>query len=185
MELATRSELRRALVRSMAVVATIVVLFAALASKIGEVGRDQWFAQLAKPAFIPSPAAFTLWSSLVFLLLGLALAIVLAARGAHWRRAALLALGLCFALGLAWLPVTFGLRQLMAGTAIAGSAVLIGLVATLLSLRVRASAGMLMFLVTLWMGFCSYVSFSLWQGNAGAPISDPVNQAGTNTPFAQ
>ena len=185
MELATRSELRWALVRSMAVVATIVVAFAAFASKVGEAGRAQWFAMLVKPDFMPSPAAFTLWSSLVFLLLGLALAIVLSARGATWRRAALVALALCFLLGLAWLPLTFGMRNLMAGTFVAGAGVLASMLAMLLSLRVRASAAMLMLIVTAWMAFCAFASWTLWQGNERAPISEPVNQAGANTPFAQ
>jgi translocator protein len=182
MELATRSELRWALVRTMAVVTSVVVAFAAFASKIGSEGRDAWFSSLMKPGFIPSPAAFTLWWSLAFLLLGLALAIVLEARGAKGRRLALVALVLTFLLGLAWTPVTLGMRQLMAGTFIGLGALVSALVALALSLKVRVSASLLTLIVAGWIGYCTFGAWTLWQNNGSTPTYRPV-ESGTTQPL--
>ena len=183
MELATRAEMRWALVRTMAVVATLVVLFAALAGKVGIAGRDLWFAGLNRPGYIPTPAAFTLWWSLFFLLLGLAFAIVQQARGAHYRMAALVLIASAFVCGLAWLPVSLGMRQLQGGAMIGGLGALLGVAATIVAWRIRKSAGLLMLLVTLWTGFCGLSAWQLWQSNKGGPTSAPENMAGTNSRF--
>lgn len=184
MELVTRSELRWALVRAMAMVATLVVLFAAVASKFGAAGRSLWFASLQKPAGLFSPEGFTLWWALAFLLLGLALAIVWQARGATFRRWALIALAFLLTLGLIWSPVMFGLRNLALGAAIAGVMSGLALVASYYSFRVRKFAGALMLLVTGWTLFCTYAAAQLWQLNGAAPVviaPDQPNMAGSNT----
>jgi translocator protein len=184
MELVTRSELRWALVRAMAMVATLVVLFAAVASKFGAAGRSGWFAALAKPAGLLSPEAFTLWWGLVFMLLGLALAIVWQARGATFRRWALMALFTLLALGLVWSPVIFGLRHLALGAGLAAGMALVALVASYFSFKVRKFAGALMLLVTGWTLFCSYAAVQLWQLNGSRPVvmpADQPNMAGSNT----
>ncbi len=186
MELATRSELRWALVRAMAFIATLVVFFAAMASKFGAAGRSEWFATLNKPGGMLSPEAFTLWWALIFLLLGLALAIVWQARGATFRRWALIALFFLLGLGLAWSPLTFGLRQLAIGAGVAAAMGVVALAASYFSFRVRKSAGLLMALVALWVAFCGYYSLQLWQMNRGGALVSPSeapNMAGATTSF--
>jgi translocator protein len=184
MQLVTRSELRWALVRAMAMVATLVVLFAAVASKFGAAGRSAWFAGLSKPAGLFSPEAFTLWWGLVFMLLGLALAIVWQARGATYRRLALIALFILLALGLVWSPVIFGLRHLAIGAGLAAVMAVAALAASYFSFRVRKFAGTLMLLVTGWTLFCTYAAVQLWQRNGTAPVvmpADQPNMAGSDT----
>jgi translocator protein len=186
MELATRSELRWALVRAMAVIATLVVVFAAITSKFGADGRALWFAGLRKPAGMLSPEGFTLWWALMFLLLGLALAIVWQARGATYRRLALIALGALLLLGLLWSPFTFGWRQLAAGAGVGIAMGVIGLAASLFSFRVRKFAGALTLLVAGWAIFCAYAGTQLWQLNGASMVvtsaKDP-NMAGQTTSF--
>ncbi len=186
MELATRSELRWALVRAMAVIATLVVVFAAITSKFGADGRALWFAGLRKPAGMLSPEAFTLWWALMFLLLGLALAIVLQARGATYRRFALIALGVLLFFGLLWSPFTFGWRQLAFGAGLGIAMAVIGLAASFFSFRVRKFAGALTLLVTCWSIFCAYSGTRLWQMNGASPVVSEAgepNMAGQTTSF--
>jgi translocator protein len=184
MELVSRSELRWSLVRAMAMIATLVVLFAAIASKFGADGRSLWFAGLAKPQGMLSPEAFTLWWALMFLLLGLALASVWQARGATYRRLALMGLLLLLALGLLWSPVMFGLRHLMIGAGMAGAMAITALAASYFSFKVRKFAGVLMLLVTGWTIFCAYAAAQLWQMNGATPVvtvPEQPNMAGSNT----
>jgi translocator protein len=186
MELATRSELRWALVRAMAMIATLVVVFAAITSKFGADGRALWFSGLKHPAAMLSPEAFTLWWALMFLCLGLSLAIVWQARGATYRRLALAALGLLLLLGLVWSPFTFGWRQLAIGAAIAVAMAVTGLAATVFAYRVRKFAGLLTFLVAGWAIFCAYAGTQLWQLNGAAPLvsgAPDTNMAGQTTSF--
>jgi translocator protein len=171
----------------MAMIATLVVMFAAVASKFGADGRSLWFDGLKKPNGMLSPEGFTLWWALIFLLLGLALAIIWQARGATFRRWALIALFLLLALGLIWSPVTFGLRNLAIGAGIAGAMSLLALAASFFSFRVRKFAGVLMLLVAGWTVFCAYAAGQLWQMNGASPVAmatDQPNMAGSNTSFA-
>jgi translocator protein len=186
MELATRSELRWALVRAMAMVATLVVMFAAIASKFGAAGRAAWFAGLYKPRAMLSPEAFTLWWALVFLLVGLALAIVWQARGATYRRLALITVLGFLISGLLWSPITFGLRHLSLGVAIAGGMSFFAALASYFSFKVRKFAGALLVLATLWTAFCTYAAVQLWHLNgATAVVATPntPNMAGEDTRF--
>jgi translocator protein len=188
MQLVTRSELRWALVRAMAVITTLVVLFAAVVSKFGAAGRSAWFATLQKPKGMLSPEAFTLWWALIFLLLGLTLAIIWQARGAKQRRWALTALLPLLCLALLWLPLIFGLRQLAIGAIMAVAMIFIASMATYFSFRVRKLAGILMLLVTGWIIFCGYAAVRLWHINGMMPLAIPTdlpNMAGSNTSFIQ
>ena len=84
--LASRGQLRMSLLRYALVTIPFVLLLGTVSGRIGNAGEgNPWFAALAKPDFMPPGWLFGAAWTILYILLGLALAMLLHARGAHWR----------------------------------------------------------------------------------------------------
>src|SRR6478735_6499495 len=82
---------------------------------------NPWFAALDKPAIYPPPAAFGIVWSVLYALMGFALALVCAAWGARYRLPAILAFLLQLALNLAWTPVFFAGHEITLALIVLGA----------------------------------------------------------------
>ena len=86
MEIASRGQLRMAYARYALVTVPAILLLGTLSGKVSNSGYgNPWFDALAKPSFMPPGWAFPVAWSLLYILLGLSLAIILNARGAKGR----------------------------------------------------------------------------------------------------
>lgn len=164
--LASSGQLRASFMRWALVCVPVVVLLGFLSGKVSQSGPENpWFAGLVKPAVYPPPATFAIVWTVLFTLMGLALAFVLSARGARGRGVAVLAFVVQFALCLAWSPVFFGAHMLT------GSLIVIALldVAVVVTLgvfwRVRPKAALLMLPYLAWILFATYLNFAFLQAN--------------------
>ena len=89
-ELASTGQLRAAFIRWTLVLVPGILLLGFLSGRIAGAGQgNPWFDGLTKPSIYPPPAAFGIVWSILYVLMGLALAMVVAARGARWRRPAI------------------------------------------------------------------------------------------------
>src|SRR5665213_430051 len=107
-EIASRAQLRMSYLRHALVTVPLLLMLGTLSAVLAGSGYgNRWFAALAKPWFMPPAWAFPLAWTMLYILLGFALALILHARGARGRP---LALGLFAAqmiLNYAWSPIFF------------------------------------------------------------------------------
>ena len=102
------------------------------------------------------------------MLLGLALASVINARGSRWRAAALIAFGLQLIVNLIWSPVFFGMHRLHIALALIVAMFVLTAATIWLFAKVRSGAALLMVPYLLWILFAGYLNFAIIQLNPGA-----------------
>ena len=113
-ELASPGQLRASLLRWSLFLAPLLLLLGTISGMSSGSGGDNfWFATLEKPAIYPPPATFGIVWTVLYLLMGLALAMVVTARGAPGRGLAMGVFVVQFLLNLAWSPVFFGMQLLV------------------------------------------------------------------------
>ena len=168
-EIASPGQLRLAYLRWALVAVPAIVLLGFLSGKLANSGYgNRWFAALAKPDIMPPAWAFPVVWTILYVLMGLALAIVLHARGAQGRSLAIALFVVQLLLNLVWSPLFFRAHQV--GNALAlilGLTVLVAVVAWLFS-RIRPFAGILLIPYLVWLAFASFLTYEIRQLNPDA-----------------
>jgi translocator protein len=161
-ELASRSQLRMSFLRWALFCVSLILLLGIGSGVISNSGyQNSWFAGLAKPAAIPPGGAFGIvWTGL-YILLGLALAVIVGARGAPGRGLAIALFWVQMLLNFAWSPLFFALHEISLAFYLLLAILLLSLVTTLLFARIRVVAGLLMLPYLLWIVFAAYLVFEI------------------------
>ena len=111
-EIASKGQLRLAYLRWAVVTVPFILLLGFTSGRLVPSGDDNpWFVQLVKPEIMPPGWAFPVAWGVLYVLMGLALAMVINARGSAVRTPALIVFAIQMALNLAWTPVFFGMHQ--------------------------------------------------------------------------
>ncbi|KIU30171.1 CrtK protein [Sphingomonas melonis] len=135
--------------------------------------ENSWYVALQKPALTPPGWVFPVaWTSL-YILLGLAVALILHARGARGRGLALAVFAVQFALNLAWTPLFFGAHRIGAALVVIVAMLLLSIVTTLLFGRIRTAAAWLMVPYMVWISFAGVLTWRIGQLNPGAETLVP------------
>src|SRR5689334_6125130 len=114
--LASREQLRASLIRWALVCVPLCVLLGFVSGRLSGSGAgNPWFDALVKPDIFPPPATFGIVWSLLYAMMGFALALVASAWGARGRGAAIAVFAIQFAVNLTWSPVFFGMHRLTGG----------------------------------------------------------------------
>jgi benzodiazapine receptor len=165
--LASRGQLRASFIRWALFTVPLIVLLGFLSGQ--SAGADSaWFAGLDKPAIYPPPAAFGIVWTILYVIIGLAVAVVCAAWGARGRTLALVAFAIHFVFNLAWTPVFFGMQQIAGGLVVIALMALTLLAVVVLFWRVRRIAGLLMLPYLAWVLFALALNFQFLQLNPDA-----------------
>ena len=175
--LASKGQLRASFLRWALLTVPAVLLLGFLSGEMaGSTAENPWFAALNKPAIYPPPATFGIVWSILYVMQGLALAMVCAAWGARGRGLAISLFILQFLVSLAWTPVFFAMRDM--DTALIVIVVLdILAIATLFAFwRVRRKAGWLLVPYIAWIMFATVLNYQFIAANPGAS-SAPVGEA--------
>ena len=138
----------------------------------GSVPDNPWFAMLDKPALYPPPIVFPVVWSVLYVLMGLALALIAAARGARGRGVAVAAFALQLALNLAWSPVFFAAHRLTLALLIIFALIVVLGVTIALAWRVRRMAAALLLPYLVWVCFASFLNLQFLQMNPAADGAD-------------
>lgn len=175
-ELATVGQLRATFLRTALVTVPAVMLLGFLSGVLSNGGSSSpWFDALVKPAIYPPPATFGIVWTILYVLMGLAAALVFTAFGARGRGMALALFVIQLALNLAWSPLFFGAHQISAALLLLGVLDLV-VIATLVAFaRVRPAAGWLMAPYLAWVLFATALT---WQFLALNPALDGVEWSG-------
>lgn len=174
--LASSGQLRASFLRWALVCVPVVLLLGFLSGMVAQSGpHNPWFAALEKPTVYPPPQVFGIVWSVLYVMMGLALALILAARGALGRAPAFIAFAAQFLVNLAWSPVFFAMHRISAALVVIG--VLDGLVILTIVLfwRVRARAALLLVPYLVWILFATYLTLAFLQANPGM---DGVHSSG-------
>lgn len=164
--LASSSQLRASFLRWALFMVPLILLTGFAAGQLGG-PNTPWFAGLDKPAIYPPPVIFGIVWSALFVLIGLALALVASAWGARGRGIALIAFAIHFIVTQSWTAVFFGMQDMTAGLAVLGFGVASLLIAMALIWRVRRMAALLLVPYLAWLCFASALNYQFLVANPG------------------
>ncbi len=167
--LASTGQLRASLLRwALFTIPLIVALGFLSGQAAGSEPGNPWFDDLVKPSIYPPPAAFGIVWSVLYLLMGLALAMILSARGAQGRGPAVAAFVVQLAINLAWSPAFFALHQITVAFWITVAMAVMIVVTIVLFWRVRPVAAMLLVPYLAWVCFASVLTYEFGRLNPDA-----------------
>ncbi len=175
-EIASRSQLNASLLRWALVIIPVVMLLGSAAGLLVESGNEnRWYQMLQQPAIQPPGWAFGVVWPILYFLMGLAAAMVAAARGAQWRGPALAAFAVQLALNLCWSPLFFGMHQVTAAFWLLLAILVAASVTAWLFSKVRVIAAWLLAPYLAWLTFASVLAFQTDRLNPdGEIIQAPV-----------
>ena len=128
---------------------------------------NAWFDALAKPAAMPPGWAFGAAWSLLYVLIGIAVAMIWAAPPSHERSNGLALFAVQLLLNFSWSPLFFGLHQVVAALVTLVAILALSAAATAAFARVRYAAAWLMVPYLAWLSFACFLNFEIWRLNPG------------------
>jgi len=132
---------------------------------------NPWFDALQKPSFMPPGFLFGIVWPILYALLGLALALILAEPASDRRRIALILFAVQMALNFAWSPIFFAGHDITLAKYVIITMIVIAAAAALLFYRLRPVAGLLMVPYLCWLMFATALNTSIETLNPGAGTS--------------
>ena len=152
----------------------LILLLGFASSRLAPAGKaNAWYAALTKGPANPPDWAFPIAWTALYVLMGMALAIVLNARGARGRSAAIALFVFQLALNLVWSPLFFGAHQVTVGLMVIVAMFLVATATTFLFGTIRSSAGWLMVPYLAWLGFAAGLSWDIHRLNPDAETLVP------------
>ena len=178
-ELASPAQLRAALLRwSLFTVPGVLLLGFFSGAVAGSTAGNPWFLDLVKPSLYPPPATFGIVWSILYVLIGLALAMVITARGAPQRGLAIGLFVVQLLLNLAWSPLFFGAHQITGALVLLVVLDLAVLATVVVFNKVRPLAALLMLPYLGWVLFATVLNWQFLQAN---PDADGAENSGAVT----
>lgn len=162
----------------------LTMLLGSLAARYANsVESNPWFEGLAKPGFNPPGWAFGVVWPILYALMGTALALVIAARGAPGRGIAIALFVTQFALNLIWSPVFFRFHMIGESVALIAAILVFAALSAWRFFVVRRVAGLLLLPYLLWLAFAIVLAWRFWALNPDG--SRFVPNPGVEVPLAQ
>ena len=171
--LASRGQLRASFFRWALLTVPAVLLLGFLSGKTAPTGPENpWFMGLNMPEIMPPTWAFPLAWTLLYLLMGIALALVCAAWGARGRGLAIAFFIVQLLVNLAWTPVFFGMQDIEKALMVIGALDVLVLITVILFWRVRRLAAVLMLPYLAWILFATALNWQFLELNPDAKPGD-------------
>ena len=173
-ELASKGQLRMSFLRSALVCISITVFLGFISGRLSNSGyNNAWFAALQQPDISPPGWVFGVVWTLLYIMLGLCLAIIIYARGATGRGTALSLFLLQFVLNLAWSPLFFAFHAV--SMALVLIVLILGLtIATAFAVApIRKAAAWLLVPYMMWLSFAGILNYKIDRLNPDAETLVP------------
>ena len=132
---------------------------------------NPWFDALDKPSFMPPGFLFGIVWPILYALLGIALALILAEPPSDRRRLALILFGIQMALNFAWSPLFFAAHDIRLAKFVIIAMVIISAAAAWLFWRIRRPAGLMLLPYLAWLCFATTLNAAIETLNPGAGAS--------------
>ena len=161
-EIATPSQLRQSFLRRAFVTVPLIVLLGTASGILSGSGwNNLWFQALVKPRGIPSGWVFGMVWTTLYVLMGLAVAMILHARRARGRTIAMALFVVQLLLNLSWSPIFFAFHKVQ----LAAWWILLMLVAAAATAhafwQIRRLAGWILLPYLLWLCFAGTLSYKI------------------------
>lgn len=154
------------LIRWASITVPIILVLGIASGKIANSGYgNQWFDALTKPSIMPPGWAFPVAWTTLYIVMGIALALVLDMRGAKGRNVAILLFVIQLALNLAWSPVFFAMHRIMLAFGLIVAIFLWAALTTIAFWKIRRVAGVLMLPYLAWLLFAGLLNWQIHQLN--------------------
>lgn len=168
-EVASRGQLWLGYARAALLAVPGVLLLGFLSARLVPTGSDNpWYQALEKPAITPPNYVFPIAWTLLYVLMGAALAMIINARGARGRGAALALFAAQLAVNLAWSPIFFGLHLVFGALLVIVLMFVLTLVTAVLFARIRWGAALLLLPYLGWIGFAGMLTYQIDRLNPNA-----------------
>ena len=155
-EIASKGQLRLSFLRWAMVVVPTIEFFGLASGLAADSGPgNPWYDILLKPSFMPPSWAFAVVWPILYLMIGIALSIVLNARGALGRGLAITLFLVQLVCNLLWSPLFFGGHEAALAFYLLLVILALSVATTVLFWRIRRVAGMLMLPYLAWLAFAS------------------------------
>jgi tryptophan-rich sensory protein len=173
--LASPAQLRASFFRWALFLVPTIALLGFLSGQIGGTSDSAWFSALEKPATFPPPATFGIVWTVLYAMMGVALALVCAAWGARFRGPAIAAFVVQLLVNLAWSPVFFGAHQITTALAVLLALDIAVIITIALFWRVRRLAAWLLAPYLAWILFATLLNWQFLELNPGADQAEGSN----------
>lgn len=178
-ELASPAQLRMSFLRRAFVTVPVILFLGFLPGRASQSGfGNPWFDALVKSPLMPPGWLFGVAWSILYVMLGVALAMVLDARGNRHRRAAVVLFGVAFVLNLGWSPLFFAMHQVLAAFVLIVFMFIFAVAATVAFGRVRTAAAWWMVPYLAWLCFAAVLN---WQTHVLNPNAETLAPRGSST----
>lgn len=168
-QIASKGQLRISYLRWALVTVPTIVFLGMLSGYVANSGyRNRWFDALDKPGFMPEGWVFGAAWTILYILLGLVLAMIVHARGARGRGLAIGLFLLQMVANFAWSPLFFRAHMVLEALYLIGFMLALTLLLVLLVGRIRTLAAVLMLPYLAWLCFAATLNYSVHSLNPGA-----------------
>jgi tryptophan-rich sensory protein len=162
----------RSWVRIALVTVPAIVLAGSVSGWLSNSGYgNEWFAALVKPSFMPPGWLFGVAWTILYALMGLALAMILALPPSPRRKAALTLFFIQLALNFAWSPIFFGAHDIKLASVTIFAMAALAAAAAGQFFRLRPLAGLLLVPYLAWLVFAATLNAAINNLNPGAGTS--------------
>jgi len=175
MEIASKEQLRLAYLRWAVVTVPFILLLGFTSARLAPAGaHNRWYVALIKPAGTPPDWVFPVAWTAIYVLLGLALAMIINARGSKLRGPAILLFAAQMVPNLIWTPLFFGAHQVHWALITLGVLFVLALLTALLFGRIRTGAALLLVPYLVWLCYAGWLNYQIEQLNPGAETLVPA-----------
>lgn len=175
--IASKGQLRMSFLRWAIVIVPLVLLLGFASGRAVPSGSEnEWYRALTKPDLTPPGWVFPVAWTTLYILIGLALAMIVHARGAVGRGVAIGLFALQFALNLSWTPLFFGAHRVGLALVVLVAILILSIATTFAFARIRRGAAWLMLPYLVWLSFAGVLNWRIGQLNPGAETLVPGAQ---------
>ena len=184
-EIASTGQLRMSLLRWILVCVPLLVVLGSVSGLISNSGyNNAWFVALDRPPIVPPGWVFgAVWTTL-YVMMGIALAMILNARGAKGRGKALTLFVAQLLLNLGWSPLFFGAHEVTIAFWLILAILALTIATTFAFAPIRKAAAWLLLPYMVWLSFASILNYQIDQRNPDAETLVPP-AASANIRFGQ
>lgn len=169
MELASKEQLRASYLRWAVVTVPLILLLGFASARLATTGdQNCWYRALVKPALTPPDWAFPVAWTTIYILMGLALAMILNARGSSLRGTAIALFAAGLIVNLAWSPLFFGAHRVVGALVAIGLMFVLGVATTFAFGRIRPVAAWLLVPYLAWTCVAGLLTWQIHQANPDA-----------------
>ncbi len=151
------------------VIVPLILLLGFASGRVVPSGSENsWYVALTKSELNPPGWVFPIMWTTLYILIGLALSMIVHARGAKGRGVAIGLFVIQFLLNLSWTPLFFGAHKVGTALFVIIAILLLSIATTAAFARIRKGAAWLMVPYLVWLSFAGVLNWRIDQLNPGA-----------------